>query len=292
MSHKILITGASGGLGGGVLDNLLKLVPADRLVALGRNGARMERFAQAGVEVCIADFDDAAATEKALTGMHTVYLVPTAAPNRMEQHQRVIDTARRTGVQQFIYSGVIHHGEVGQGAIVSDHQQTEQAIIASGIPHTLVRNALYLDVLPMILGNAAGTGVFAYPVAPNGVSLASRADMAEATARIIADPALHGRPHALSSPTAITYAQVAEAYSRVIGKPVRHHDVSMDEHQQHLIAAGIPAPMIPFMVGMARALAEGVIREPGNTLADLLGRTPKTVEQALREAAPAPVGCH
>lgn len=289
MSNKILITGASGGLGGGVLDSLLKLVPAERLVAVGRDASKMERFAKAGVDVRIADFDDAAATEQALAGVHTVYLVPTTAPNRLEQHQRVIDTAKRAGVQQFIYSGVIHHGEAGQGAIVSDHQQTEQAIIASGIPHTLVRNALYLDVLPMILGNAAGTGVFAYPVAPNGVSLASRADMAEATARIIANPALHGRPHPLSAPNAITYAQVAEAYGRVIGKPVQHLNVSLEEHQQHLLTAGIPAPVVPFLVGMARAMAEGVIREPNNELADLLGRAPKTVEQALRETAPAPV---
>lgn len=289
MSNKILITGASGGLGGGVLDHLLKLVPAERLVALGRNTTKMERFAQAGVDVRIADFDDAAATEKALVGIHTVYLVPTTAPNRLEQHQRVIDSAKRAGVRQFIYSGVIHHGETGQGTIVSDHQRTEQAIIASGIAHTLVRNSIYLDVLPMILGNAAETGVFAYPVAPNGVSLAGRGDMAEATARIIADPTLHGRPHPLSSPTATTYAQVAEAYSRVIGKPVQHHDVSLEEHHQHLLAAGIPAPVAPFLVGMARALAEGVIREPNSELADLLGRTPKSVEQALREIAPATV---
>lgn len=282
MSNKILITGASGGLGGGVLDTLLKLVPADRLVAVGRNAAKMERFAKAGVDVRIADFDDAAATEQALAGVHTVYLVPTVAPNRLEQHQRVIDTAKKAGVQQFIYSGGIHHGETGQGAIVSDHQKTEQAIIASGIPYTLVRNSIYLDVLPMILGKAAESGVFAYPIAPNGVSLASRADMAEATARIIADPALHGRPHPLSSPNAITYAQVAESYSRVIGTPVQHHDVSLEEHHQHLLAAGIPAPVAPFLVGMARALAEGVIREPNNELAELLGRDPVSVEAFLR----------
>lgn len=289
MSNKILITGASGGLGGGVLDHLLKLVPAEKLVAVGRTASKMERFAKAGVEVRVADFDDAAATEKALTGIHTVYLVPTAAPNRLEQHQRVIDTAKRTGVQQFIYSGVINHDEAGQGAIVTDHQRTEQAIAASGIAHTFVRNSIYLDVLPMILGNAAATGVFAYPIAPKGVSLASRADMAEATACIIADPALHGRPHPLAPATAITYAQVADAYASVIGKAVQHIDVSLDEHQQHLIAAGIPAPVAPFLVGMARALAEGVIREPNGELAELLGRTPTTVEQALRAAAPAPV---
>lgn len=282
MSQKILITGASGGLGGGVLDTLLTLLPADRLIALGRKAELMDRFAAKGVEVRVADFDDAAATEKALTGVQAVYLVPTAAPNRLEQHQRVIDTAKRLGVQHLFYSSVIHHGETGQGAIVTDHQVTEQAIAASGIPHTFVRNSIYLDVLPMMLGNAAETGAFAYPDAPQGVSLAARADMAEATAKIIADPARHGRPHALSPAQPIRYSEVAAAYSHVIGKPVKHVDCTVEEHQQALIAGGMPAYIAPFLAAMARALAEGVIREPNTEMQELLGRAPIDVEAFLK----------
>ena len=282
MSQQILITGASGGLGGGVLDTLLKLLPADRLVALGRKAEQMERFAAKGVEVRIADFDDAPATEKAIAGIHSVYLVPTAAPNRLEQHQRVIDTAKRAGVKHSFYSSVIHHGEIGHGAVISDHQATEAMIQASGIPHTFIRNSIYLDVLPMLLGNAAGTGVFAYPDASAGVSLAARADMAEATAKIIATPALHGRPHPLSPAKAVFYSDIADTYGRVIGKPVKHVDCTVAEHQAALIAGGMPEYVAPFLAAMARGLAEGVIREPNNEMQELLDREPINAEAFLR----------
>lgn len=282
MSQKILITGASGGLGGGVLDTLVKLLPAGRLIALGRKAEQMQRFAEHGVEVRIADFDDAAATEKALTGIHSLYLVPTTAPNRLEQHQRVIDTAKRAGVQHIFYSSVIHHGEADQGAIITDHQKTEAMVLASGIPHTFIRNSIYLDVLPMMLGNAAATGEFAYPDAPNGVSLAARADMAEATANIIATPALHGRPHPLSPAQAISYKDVADAYGRVVGKAVKHVPCTVAEHQEALVKGGMPAYIAPFLAAMARGLAEGVIREPNNELQELLGRAPISVEAFLR----------
>lgn len=288
MSQKILITGASGGLGGGVLDTLVTLLPADRLVALGRKAEPMQRFADQGVEVRIADFDDAAATEKALAGIHSVYLVPTGAPNRLEQHQRVIDTAKRLGVQHLFYSSVIHHDEPGHGAIITDHQITEKAIAASGIPHTFIRNSIYLDVLPMLLGNAAATGEFVYPDAPKGVSLAARADMAEATAKIIATPALHGRTHALSPDRPILYGDIAATYGRVIGRAVEHVDCTVDAHEQALIAGGVPAFMAPFLAAMARGLAEGVIREPNTGLQELLGRPPLSVEDALR-SIPQPV---
>lgn len=288
MSQKILITGASGGLGGGVLDTLVKLLPADRLVALGRKAEQMQRFATQGMDVRIADFDDAEATERALTGMHSVCLVPTTAPNRLEQHQRVIDTAKRTGVKHLFYSGVIHHGETGQGAIITDHQETEAMIIASGIPYTFIRNSIYLDVLPMMLGNAAETGVFAYPDAPKGVSLAARADMAEATAKIIATPALHGRPHPLSPAQPVFYADVAKAYGRVLGRTIDHVDCTVGQHQEALVQGGVPEFLAPFLAAMASGLAEGVIREPNNELQELLGRDPVNVEAFLRSARMVP----
>ncbi|HEY0977737.1 MAG TPA: NmrA family NAD(P)-binding protein [Flavobacteriales bacterium] len=282
MSQRILITGASGGLGGGVLESLLELLPAERLVALGRKAGQMQSFADQGVEVRIADFDNVTATEKALAGIHSVYLVPTTAPNRLEQHQRVIDIAKRAGVQHLFYSSVIHHGETGHGAIISDHQRTEEMITASGIPYTLLRNSIYLDVLPMMLGNAAETGVFAYPDAPQGVSLAARADMAEATAKIIATPTLHGRPHPLAPARPILYADVATAYGRVIGHEVKHVDCTIAEHEQALVKGGTPPFLAPFLAAMARGLAEGVIREPNSEMQELLGREPLGVEAFLR----------
>src|SRR5690606_34836858 len=123
---------------------------------------------------------------------------------------------------------------------------------ASGIPHTFIRNSIYLDVLPMLLGNAAETGSFAYPAAPTGVSMAARADMAEATAKIIATPALHGRPHPLSPLKAVFYNDIADTYGRVIGKSVKHVDCTVAEHQAALIAGGMPEYVAPFLAAMAR----------------------------------------
>jgi NAD(P)H dehydrogenase (quinone) len=282
MEHKVLITGASGGLGGGMLDTLLELLPADRLVALARTAEKVERFARKGVEIRLADFDDAEALERALTGIHTLVLVPTTAPHRMVQHRRVVDIATAKGVQHILYTGVIHHDEPGHSAVIRDHQDTEAYIVASGVPHTFVRNSIYLDVLPMMLGGAAVTGEFAYPAAPKGVSLATRADMAEATARIIADPTLQGRTFALSSPRPIHYSEVAEAYAAIIGRSVHHVDIALPDYQALLVRNGVPEHFAPFLTDMARALSEGVIRQPSDQLAELLGRTPTDVSTALR----------
>jgi NAD(P)H dehydrogenase (quinone) len=134
----------------------------------------------------------------------------------------------------------------------------------------------------MLLGGADLTGVFAYPAAPNGVSFASRADMAEATARIIADPALQGRCYALSPPRAVHYKEVAEAYAAIIGRPVQHADIALPDYRAMLVRNGVPEHFATLLTDMARAMAEGVIHEPNDRLAELLGRTPTDVSTALR----------
>jgi NAD(P)H dehydrogenase (quinone) len=284
MNNKILITGASGHLGGGVLDHLLTMVPASQLIAAGRGMEPMARFAAQGVITRHVDFDDPASVERVLENVGTLYLVPTAAPNRLEQHQRVIDTAKATGVQHVLYSGVIHHDETGFGAAVSDHQALERYILSSGLPHTFVRNSIYLDVMPLFLGNAVESGVFALPVSPSGVSWASRADLAEATARIIANPAMQGRVHALSLPQAVDYAAVAATVSKISGRPVSHVDLSVDAYEQVLVQVGLPAGQANFLAGLANAMAKGVIHEPNSGLADLLGRAPESMEHYLQNA--------
>lgn len=281
MNTKILITGASGHLGGGVLANLIKLLPPAQLVAAGRNTQALARFADTGVTIRTMDFDDAASIEAALIDVGTLYIVPTAAHNRLEQHRRVVDIAARVGVQHVLYSGVIHHDESGFGPAISDHQNTERHMAASGLQHTFLRNGIYLDALPMLLGNALESGVFAYPTAPNGVSWAARADMAEATARIIADPALHGKAHNLCLPHAVDYAELAATVSTVTGRTVKHVDLTTQAYEQVLVQVGVPAGLAGFLAGLADAMAKGVVLQPSTELTDILGRAPQSPAEVL-----------
>src|SRR5262245_29468338 len=120
MSHTILITGASGHLGGGVLDNLIKKVPADRLIALARDPKKAERFAAKGVTVRQGDLNDPASLDKAFAGVHTVLLIPTVEMGqRQKQTQNVVGAAKRAGVQHILFTGIVHHNETGHGPVVS-----------------------------------------------------------------------------------------------------------------------------------------------------------------------------
>lgn len=282
MNNKILITGASGNLGGGVLDHLIDLLPPAQLVAAGRNLEAMARFAGKGVSVRSMDFDDGTSIEQALADIGTLYLVPTREHDRVAQHRRVLEAAKHLGVKHVLYSGVIHHDEEGFGAAVTDHQTTERDIAATGLQHTFVRNGIYLDALPMLMGNAVESGAFAYPVAPKGVSWAASADLSEATARIIADPTLHGGIHALSLSRAVDYTEIAAIVSQATGRSVAHVDVSPEAYEQVLVQVGVPPGLAGFLAGLAVAMAQGVVLHPNDALKRILGREPLSAEAYLR----------
>ncbi|MDX9750942.1 MAG: SDR family oxidoreductase [Flavobacteriales bacterium] len=285
MSQKILITGASGHFGGGVLDHLLHLLPADRLIAMARDPQKLQRFADKGVEARHGDYDDPASLEAAFQGVGTVLLVPGGdlqPGKRPGQHRNVVDAAKRAGVGHILYKGIIHHDEPGHGLLISDHQDTEQMIADSGIKHTFLRDGLYLDVLPMLWGNAPESGAFPYPTATKGLSVVRRADLAEAAAKVIADPALHGTTIELAAGEPVMLSDVAAAIGTTTGKPVQHVPITLDELRTGMVQHGLPGPVADGMTGMARAIAEGVVLATNSRLKEILGREPVAMPAFVR----------
>lgn len=93
---------AAAALGRAVLDELLEShrVAPQRIIAATRQPAVVDRFAQPGVAVRRADFDDPAdLLAQAFSGADRTRLISTDAPSgaRLAQRQRAIDAAVQAG---------------------------------------------------------------------------------------------------------------------------------------------------------------------------------------------------
>src|SRR5690606_23354729 len=117
-------------------------------IAASRNTDKLAGFAQQGIELRQADFDDVKSLDAAFTGIDTVMLVSTDAlaikGQRFEQHRTAIDAAKRAGVKRLIYTSMPNP----EGALISfapDHLGSEEALKASGIDYVILRNAWYFD---------------------------------------------------------------------------------------------------------------------------------------------------
>lgn len=105
MSDLIAVTGATGALGGLVIDHLLTRTSAESIVAIARNADKAAALKPKGVQVRIADHDDRAAVDAAVAGVDILLLISgNEFGKRMRQHVNVIEAAKQTGVSRILYT--------------------------------------------------------------------------------------------------------------------------------------------------------------------------------------------
>ena len=102
----IAVTGASGKLGRGVVEALLRR-GAGPIVAIVRDPSKVADLAEQGVEIRQASYDDAESYDRALAGVDRLLLVSgTDFDSRVAQHTTVIRAAERAGVQLIAYTSI------------------------------------------------------------------------------------------------------------------------------------------------------------------------------------------
>jgi len=109
-------------------------------------------------------------------------------------------------------------------------------------------------------------------------------DVAAVAARVLTTPGHEGQTYSLTAAEALTGAQIAQKISQVLDRPVTYTDISPETMSESLLAAGMP----PYVVEVARDYFHMVRQgrlHPTTTIAELLGRPPRTYDEWLRENA-------
>jgi len=249
MSDTLLVTGASGHLGQLVITHLLDTlkVPPNRIIATTRHPEKLAALAAKGVTVRPADFDDIASLTAAFSGAQRLLLISTDAldrpGHRLAQHKNAVAAAAKTGVKHVVYTSM-PLPEDSPLLIAPDHLGTEQALAASSLSWTLLRDCWYMENLFMYLPSALATGQW-YSAAGDGkVAYVSRADCARAAAMALASGDTSKATYTLTGSEAFTTEDVAKKVSALVGKPIAVVHVPVEGLIQGMVAAtGMPEPV-------------------------------------------------
>jgi NAD(P)H dehydrogenase (quinone) len=284
---KILVTGATGQLGGKTLERLLQRRPASGLVGLARDPGRAQELASAGVEIRAGDYSDYGSLLEAFKDIQKVLLVSTHAfTDRVGQHSNVIAAARGAGVEHLVYTPIIRKDRSGytQPEVTDADIATEQTLKSSGLAYTLVGHPPFLESFwGYIGGDAAPSGV-RVPTGSGKVAPATRDDLAEAQAVVLSEPGHENKTYALHGDPAVSFADVAEILSEIAGRSVPYIPISDDEYVAGRVARGMLQPSIEFLMGWMRGINEGEWDKPSGDLERLIGHQPMTTAEFLRRA--------
>ncbi|GAA1729908.1 NmrA family NAD(P)-binding protein [Microbacterium paludicola] len=277
---SIAVTGASGRLGSFVIDALVErgVSPTD-IVAITRTPEGV-RFRDRAVTVRQADYDDPESLDLAFRGVERLLLVAgTEIGRRLRQHRNVIAAAKRAWVGCMVYTSMLG-AETEDLAIAREHRETERELDRAGIPTTILRNGPYLDTY---MERAADDVARGEVIGGSGrVSAAHRRDYAEAAAAAILTPwagrvyELGGEPFGL--------VEYARELSRVSGRQVAFRALEGEALRSALVAEGLPADEAAQAVELDAAIARGALETGSSALAELSGRRPTTLAEAVDEA--------
>lgn len=281
----IAITGATGQLGQLghlVLQNLLKTTAASQIVAIVRNPAKAEALSQQGIVVRQADYTDEAALTAALQGVDKLLLISSSeVGQRTPQHRNVIHAAKAAGVKFIAYTSLLHADKSPLGLHV-EHVETEKMLAESGIPYALLRNGWYTENYLASAPPALEHGVFIGAAGDGKIASATRADYAEAAARVIAQEGHAGKVYELAGDEAWTLSELAAALSKQSGKNVVYQNLSEADFAAALKSVGLPAGLADMLADSDIGASKGGLFDDSRTLSALIGRPTTPLAESIK----------
>lgn len=280
----ILVTGATGQLGTAVVKNLLEKTSANRIAAFVRDESKASALKEKGVDIRVGSYDDTASLDKAMHGIEKVlFIAGTDEDNRLQQHQNVVDAAKKAGVQCIAYtSRTLKDRNTIANKLMVGHFQTEDYIKASGLNYALFRNVLYMDTIPLFVGERVfDTGIY-LPTGDGGVPFALRREMGEAIAHALLESGCGNRIYKLTGSESYSFDDVAATLSDLSGKEVDYTPAEKSAFEAQMRERGVPETMVQRVVGFLTDIKNGQEEEVSPDMENLLGRKPASLKEGLK----------
>jgi uncharacterized protein YbjT (DUF2867 family) len=283
MMKKMLVTGATGNVGSGVVRELQGRGVSVR--AFVRDPDKAAAMLGDGVELVSGDFSNPESMRRALEGVEGVFLACANDPRQVEYETGVIDAARQAGVRRIVKLSALG-AEIGSPVAFWDwHGRIEEHLLTSGIPAVVLRPTFSMTNL---LGSADAVRHAGSLFAPaNGarVAMIDPRDIAEVAAVALAEDTHDAKAYTLTGPEAITFERVAEVLSAAAGRRVEFVAVPDEAARQGMIEQGVPEFVAGEIVKVFGFLRRGDQDRTTDTVRALTGREPRGFAEFARDHA-------
>jgi uncharacterized protein YbjT (DUF2867 family) len=232
-SAPVLVLGATGGQGGAVAAALIRARRPVRALVRDPQSGSARKLGAAGAQVVAGDFTDSGTLESAMRGAAAAFALTTpfeSGPSaELAQGDAIIEAATAVELPHLVFSSVA--GATAHTGIphFESKARVEQALDASGLPHTVVAPTYFYD-------NALGgysellAGKLELPLpADHRLQQLDRSDLGAFVALVLADPARYNGSRFELASDAPTPAQMTRALSDALDRPVGFTETPMTD---------------------------------------------------------------
>ncbi|MES2419560.1 MAG: SDR family oxidoreductase [Bacteroidota bacterium] len=285
---KILITGAAGEYGKSVIKSLIKKGFNNNFIyALVSDEDKAKELKLLGIKIIAGNYDDCSSLVSSFAGIDKLFFVPgNDIKNRIIQHKKVIKAAKIAGIKHIFYTSQLHKTDERSSPIhfiMKSHLAAEVEIMKSGINYTIFRNGLYLETLPMFLGEKFLENGIILPAGQGKMAFSLRTEMAEAAANILTSEVQKNKIIDISG-DGVSFTEIASMISQIIGKNITYLSLSYDTYINNALHLGMQKKQAKILGSFAAAAQQGELEGNKFHLEKFLERKPTTVVEFLQRS--------
>jgi uncharacterized protein YbjT (DUF2867 family) len=281
MARTILVTGATGTVGGEVLRRLAGRDGIEVRAAL-RDLSKAASVVGPGVVPILFDYERPATFPAACQGADAVFLVAPFSPEGVGQSIALIDAARVAGVRYIVKLSVV--GSLQEITMGRWHAAIDAALKQSGMAWTILLPDGFMQNFVENSAPRPDGGIYV-PAGNSKAGFIDVRDIAEIAVKALTEPGHEGKEYTLTGSEEISYTEAAAIMSEVSGRTIRYMDVPEAAARQAMLGAHMPEWLVNILLELNAWTKAHTDREVTSTVQDILGRPPRTFREFARDYA-------
>jgi len=271
---KILVTNPTGYVGRKVLTELL--APEFSVRVITPDPSRLPEHICAQVEVICGSTDDSATLCGALDDVDALFWCVPGTPLREANVRGYYERFGRAGCRAIRCaetSRVVTVSAAGNlsgwgAGPISALQAMEDILDQSGAQIRHLRSGWFMENFLEEARPIREHGVFSYPVPGHvAVPMTAAEDVADVALKWLVRPDWFGtRRVAVYGPEELSFDPSSAIFQRVLDKPVRYTEVSVDDYVRHMVRSGASVHHAHSLAAMFAAMARGIHRLENHTI--------------------------
>ncbi|MFF4154558.1 NAD(P)H-binding protein [Streptomyces sp. NPDC001651] len=290
--ETVLVTGA-GGVGRLVIEDL-RTHDVPVRVMVRRDDDRAAEFRRFGADVVLGDLTRPETVAAGLRDVGRMYFAMPVSRDHLLAATVVASVAKERGtLDALVGMSQMTVSQMTATSTDESHQQrlhwlAEQVLNWSGLPVIHIRPTSFLDN-PLFTSAAAQSikrdGTLALPFGAGRTSPVAVSDVARVAATVLRDPRGHiGNVYELTGPRTMDMEEMAESFSRALGRPITYADVPLEQWRTQVLAGlGLPRHIEEHIVTMCRLHQENRYDRATDDVARLTGVAAQTIEQFVSD---------
>ncbi len=250
---------------------------------MARRASARSALEARGFPTISGDFDDRESLQRALRGIERAYLVSTPDGTLTARECAFIEEAKRAGVRHVVKCSAILADGTSESPNLRSHATIERALRASGLEWTILRPHAFMQTFTLFSWSlVCEAGVVSAPHGDGAMALVDVRDVAALAVKALTEPGHEGRLYEVSGPQALTMWDMADALSKVLGRPVSYVEGSPRSMELMMRVLGVPDVPRAHVRAASKLVRENRVGEVTDTLAEH-GVTATTYEQFLED---------